>query len=1163
MAVLQDYIDETVQRAQYQITVLGNEIVTLREDNLPVDCNIDKIRELQAGVTYLQSDDCCATDDELKIAADYLNRAFDLVDLPLHVYDDSCLQAPIFTPRVNIKGDTGPQGEQGEKGDQGDPGDSGADGDKGDKGWAPIIDLVPDGDRIVMRVLDWTGGEGTKPTVGLYISTSQGLVGDISQATDVRGIPGMDGNNGSNGSPGINGFNGWSPILSIQNDVERRVLKVEDWTGGTGTKPSSGDYIGVGGLVPNIADGIDIRGPEGVAFSEDVLAATTADLGAVTYDTGTLTLTSDATEVFPNQDDITLATNDYLLVKNQIDPIQNGIYYLADKGSVTTPWKLTRRDDLNSTIEFKKFVTVFVLTGTVQAEQSWTITEDRDALDMDVTSNTWARQKTPTDNLTSLYTGSDSAANILLKDPEAAATGSQVWWALDEFCEYHPVAAVNSTTGAAFWQKICVTYNSVTNTFELPTNEAGQTQQIGEEIIINIINTDPIPLSAAAPELVLSSGATVEPQFHTASRAVASDIGFGSFFGLSTTTADPLNGKGKAVVYGFINGIDTTGAGVGEAWVTNDTLYAHPTIPGGLTKVRPQINIRAISKVMFVDASSGILFVNTISSVKQDDNVVPIGVDRIYFTGDEVVTSQGTFYLSERNEKGTVAVETQVVAVDDNEVNPFPQDYLTEVAASEVTIRSEVRYGQLQYSHDSDQAEELLHIEAYHADPNGLPIDSGIGAIGDLGVKPIFVFDSPRMDNDSGDEFNAPLTSFLDQDYVIPAGDRIRWHILAEKFGTLGGVKNMTIYFGNQKDSWVETPQTITTDDVMNNSGVVGINATEAFNKLNIAGSKILWVDPLGDDSSAVRGTHNKFATPTAAVAAAVSGDLIIVNPGTYLDEHTLVKDGVNWYFFYGAYINNELDFPVFQRVDTANYKVLGYADIRSKTASISQHVVEIGTDQNVDFEFNFIHTFNGDAFRTRDQHGVINIKGDRILSHFHSASTFGGLGNNKRCTYEVRESVMEVSVDAIAIASEMDATLYVTQTFDVIFRNSLAVSKADGKPAMLDTAGEANSTVEYHNCSFGYTGATTGIGVVQFNSTGAAKVSTAKKIFSGATQIYNNDSATGISISYDETTFGYYLMLGDIITNVPEGGAAIGTVTRIGGGTLTEYTPFQIPNLT
>ncbi|MFC6487375.1 hypothetical protein [Nitratireductor sp. GCM10026969] len=59
------------------------------------------------------------------------------------------------------------------------------------------------------------------------------------------------------------GPKGWSPLLRIITDGARRVLEVYDWTGGEGVKPTATGYIGASGLTPNIADAIDIRGPEG------------------------------------------------------------------------------------------------------------------------------------------------------------------------------------------------------------------------------------------------------------------------------------------------------------------------------------------------------------------------------------------------------------------------------------------------------------------------------------------------------------------------------------------------------------------------------------------------------------------------------------------------------------------------------------------------------------------------------------------------------------------------------------------------------------------------------------------------------------------------------------------------------------------------------------
>ena len=59
------------------------------------------------------------------------------------------------------------------------------------------------------------------------------------------------------------GVAGWSPELTVESDGARRVLQVTDWTGGGGTKPATGDYVGASGLVSDIANAIDIRGDTG------------------------------------------------------------------------------------------------------------------------------------------------------------------------------------------------------------------------------------------------------------------------------------------------------------------------------------------------------------------------------------------------------------------------------------------------------------------------------------------------------------------------------------------------------------------------------------------------------------------------------------------------------------------------------------------------------------------------------------------------------------------------------------------------------------------------------------------------------------------------------------------------------------------------------------
>jgi len=60
--------------------------------------------------------------------------------------------------------------------DKGDPGAPGAastiPGPEGNDGWTPVLSGELDGTRTLIKVVDWTGGEGTKPAVGMYLGTT-------------------------------------------------------------------------------------------------------------------------------------------------------------------------------------------------------------------------------------------------------------------------------------------------------------------------------------------------------------------------------------------------------------------------------------------------------------------------------------------------------------------------------------------------------------------------------------------------------------------------------------------------------------------------------------------------------------------------------------------------------------------------------------------------------------------------------------------------------------------------------------------------------------------------------------------------------------------------------------------------------------------------------
>ena len=99
---------------------------------------------------------------------------------------------------------------------------------------------------------------------------------------------------------------------------------------------------------------------------EPVRVATTANL-AGTYATGVLTLTSPLTTL----DGVTLADRDAVLVKDQTDKTQNGIYVIDATGNT-----LTRREDFKEGKTILNNTFVNVMEGTANGDTRWTIVSD-------------------------------------------------------------------------------------------------------------------------------------------------------------------------------------------------------------------------------------------------------------------------------------------------------------------------------------------------------------------------------------------------------------------------------------------------------------------------------------------------------------------------------------------------------------------------------------------------------------------------------------------------------------------------------------------------------------------------------------------------------------------------------------------------------------------
>jgi hypothetical protein len=155
---------------------------------------------------------------------------------------------------------------------------------------------------------------------------------------------------------------------AIQTQIDDKVSKTGSTMSGALTlsgAPTSDLHAATKLYVDNVTAGIN--------FHQAVHVATTANLSA-DYNNGTngvgATLTASANEAWPTIDGHTsFSQYDRILVKDQTDAKQNGIYIISDLGSGSSKWILTRATDAdnNPSGEMKNGDFVLVLNGTTNA----------------------------------------------------------------------------------------------------------------------------------------------------------------------------------------------------------------------------------------------------------------------------------------------------------------------------------------------------------------------------------------------------------------------------------------------------------------------------------------------------------------------------------------------------------------------------------------------------------------------------------------------------------------------------------------------------------------------------------------------------------------------------------------------------------------------------
>jgi hypothetical protein len=118
-------------------------------------------------------------------------------------------------------------------------------------------------------------------------------------------------------------------------------------------------------------------------------AGTTAALPAATYDPVALTLTANVNGALGSIDAVALALGQRLLIKDQADGTQNGLYVVTSLGGGSSKWRLTRAPDMNTSAQAKAGALVEVNEGTANGDKLFRLTTD-DPITLDATSLSFA-----------------------------------------------------------------------------------------------------------------------------------------------------------------------------------------------------------------------------------------------------------------------------------------------------------------------------------------------------------------------------------------------------------------------------------------------------------------------------------------------------------------------------------------------------------------------------------------------------------------------------------------------------------------------------------------------------------------------------------------------------------------------------------------------------
>ena len=228
-----------------------------------------------------------------------------------------------------------------------------------------------------------------------------------------------------------------------------------------------------------------------------------------------------------------------------------------------------------------------------------------------------------------------------------------------DYIDFNESAGVTVQPGQLAW-------NSSDGTLDLGLKGGNVTLQIGQETLYEVRNATGVTISNGTS--LYASGVTagsgrIEASPFTSDGSVR-DI---NFLGLATEDIG-IGVNGFVTHFGYTRGLDTRGTApssiaVGdENWSVGDILYAHPTVAGKLTNVKPKHEI-SVAIIINRHQTTGVLFVRPTSFGHLFDNHdVNINTGSLS-TGDLLIYNSGSdYWINSKQLTGSYAITGSLTA---------------------------------------------------------------------------------------------------------------------------------------------------------------------------------------------------------------------------------------------------------------------------------------------------------------------------------------------------------------------------------------------------------------------------------------------------------------------------------------------------------------------